>query len=139
LADADGAYFSAADVVDGAIARLAPAELSKEGAAFREFWQQSAPRVPLGMDQRFNNFVGRSRYRWTSPWNSSLPDATLASGLLERGLTGALNQIAPSFGGAPAGLAPRSYLAVVERSPEADYGVASVEEEASLHVVAGRW
>ncbi|HXT59577.1 MAG TPA: hypothetical protein VN699_13130 [Pirellulales bacterium] len=139
LADADGAYFSAAEIADDAIARLAPAELAKEGAAFREFWQQSAPGVPLGMDQQSNNFVGGRRFRWPSPWNNSLPDATLASGLLERGLTGALNQVFPSFGAAPAGLVPRSYLAIVERSPDADYGVASVEEEASLHVVAGRW
>jgi hypothetical protein len=139
LADADGAYFSAAEIDDGALAPLAPADLAQENAAFRELSQKNPPGVPFGMDQQFNNFVGGRRFRWASPWNNSLPDATLASGLLERGPIEALNQVAPGFGGAPAGMKPRSYLAIVERSPEADYGVASVEEEASLHVIVGRW
>jgi hypothetical protein len=139
LADADGAYFSAANINDGAIAPLVPADLAQENAAFRELSQKNPVGVPFGMDQQFNNFVGGRRFRWASPWNNSLPAATQASGLLERGLTEALNQVASGFGRAPAGLTPRSYLAVVERSPEADYGVASVEEEASLHVVEGRW
>jgi hypothetical protein len=139
LADAGGAYFSAAEIDDGALAPLVPADLAKENAAFRELSQKNPVGVPFGMDQQFNNFVGGRRFRWASPWNNSLPDATLASGLLERGLTDALNQVASGFGTAPAGLAPRSYLAIVDRSPEADYGVASVEEEASLHVIVGRW
>ncbi len=36
-------------------------------------------------------------------------------------------------------LAPRTFVAIVDRSPEVVLGVESVHEEASLHMVAGHW
>ena len=36
-------------------------------------------------------------------------------------------------------LPPRSYLALVERSPEFELGLDSATDESSLHVIYGRW
>ena len=41
--------------------------------------------------------------------------------------------------GASLPLKPGSYLAIVDRSPEVVLGVSSAREEASLHVVLGKW
>jgi hypothetical protein len=36
-------------------------------------------------------------------------------------------------------LPPRTYIAIVETSPEMELGTHSANEESSLHVVIGRW
>jgi hypothetical protein len=36
-------------------------------------------------------------------------------------------------------LAPRTYLAIVERSPEVVFGTDQAQEEASTHLVTGAW
>ncbi|MCH8046597.1 MAG: hypothetical protein IID44_23060 [Planctomycetes bacterium] len=33
----------------------------------------------------------------------------------------------------------RSYVAIVDRSPEVELGLESAQEEASFHVIVGRW
>jgi hypothetical protein len=55
------------------------------------------------------------------------------TGILERSVAEAL--------GAAAGqrLLPRSYVALVERSPEFEAGLESASDESSLHVIYGRW
>ncbi len=34
---------------------------------------------------------------------------------------------------------PRSYVAIVDRSPEQEFGLDSVDEESGFHVIIGRW
>ncbi len=53
---------------------------------------------------------------------------------LLRGLDAALEQIDQ-----PTKMRPRSYVAIVEKSPEVDFGVADVQQVSSLHVIVGRW
>jgi hypothetical protein len=36
-------------------------------------------------------------------------------------------------------LGPRSFVAIVDQSPEVVLGIDSAKEEASLHIVAGEW
>lgn len=39
----------------------------------------------------------------------------------------------------PISLPPRNYLAIVEQSPEVDYGIESPEQEMPVHVIHGTW
>jgi hypothetical protein len=63
------------------------------------------------------------RYRYSS--SQSMP--AQSTGRLETAL------------GAPAALAPGSYLAIVEESPEVVLGTPSAREESGFHVILGKW
>lgn len=139
LADAEGNHFRAEAIPSGGAAKAEPADLTAERIAFRKLYDLRRPQVPPGFDGQRSRLVATRRWRWTSPWNNSLPPATLSSSLLERELEFALLGFSRTQGGQAAGLQPRSYVAVVERSPEVEYGVDSYREEESLHVVVGRW
>jgi hypothetical protein len=52
---------------------------------------------------------------------------------MEAGLAEALQQVT---GGK---LEPRSYVAIVEHSPETELGTPAAREEAGFHVVVGHW
>ncbi|HUY88773.1 MAG TPA: hypothetical protein VMV10_08575 [Pirellulales bacterium] len=138
LADEEGQCFSAAGIEAGAKVALTPADLPKVGEAFRKILVQTAPGVPPGLDRRSYGFSRGYNTRWQSPLNNSLPAASLASSLLERGISDVYLQVAPGYG-RTGGLPPRTYAAIVSRSPETDYGVEEVEEAGSLHVILGKW
>lgn len=137
-ADEQGQCFHAVGIEAGATAVLQPADLEAIGESMRRIVQRVAPGEPPGFDRNNSTYSRRINYRWQSPLNTSLPAATVAMSVLERGIRDALASISPG-GGKPGALPPRSYVAIVSRSPETDYGVDMVEEAGSLHVVVGRW
>lgn len=138
LADEEGRCFSADMVEAGAKVALTEADLAKVGEAFRQILMQTSPGEPPGLDRRNFGFARRFNFRWQSPLNSSLPGATMSSSLLERGISDVFARVAPGFG-KPGGLPPRTYAAIVSRSPETDYGVEPVEEAGSFHLILGKW
>lgn len=137
-ADELGQCFHAAGIESGAAAALEPADLEAVGGSLRRIVQRVAPSEPPGFDRNSYSFGRSTYYRWQSPLNSTLPSASTGSSLLERGISDTLAMILPG-GGKPGALPPRTYVAIVSRSPETDYGVDLVEEAGSLHVVVGRW
>ncbi len=139
LADAAGNHYRAESIAPDGTATLEAADLGVEGAWLGALYEQRRPADPSAFDRRNSGFVSGVRFRWVSPWNNALPPATLQTSLLERELDWAFRLVAPGAGSKPPGLSPRSYLAIVERSPEVEYGVDSYEEEESLHLVVGRW
>ncbi|MEX2559818.1 MAG: hypothetical protein WD403_07875, partial [Pirellulales bacterium] len=140
LADSSGTHFRAVNVAEGAEVPLEPADLKAEREALGKVFQDSAPQVPEGLDpQAFADSFG-SGYRygyWTST-SANAPAASLHSSCLERAISRAIAD-SGRFQPVPVPLPPRSYVAVVERSPEVLYGVERVREQASLHVVTGTW
>jgi len=137
-ADEQGQCFHALGIETGSTAALQPADLEAVGASLRRIVQRVAPSEPPGFDRNSSAFGRRVYFRWQSPLNTSLPGATTNSSLLERGISDTLAMIVPG-GGRPGALPPRTYVAIVSRSPETDYGIDTVEEAGSLHVVVGRW
>jgi hypothetical protein len=92
------------------------------------------PAVPDGMEPgEYITLFGTS-YRSYGP-GSNVDDPLQATGRLEVSL-GAVMAMQP---GNPALLAPGSYVALVDRSPEVVMGLESVKEEDSLHIIYGRW
>jgi hypothetical protein len=53
---------------------------------------------------------------------------------LQRALRAARQQMAQ-----PTRMAPRTYIAIVDKSPEVEFGVREVRQVSSLHVIVGRW
>jgi hypothetical protein len=142
LADDDGKHYHAVDLAAGARAALEPVEPGVEQTAMQEFVSEHLPGLPQGfVPPSASTFRGRRRYYYMAASNNSLPAAALGSSRLEIGLrdatAGADRGGTSKTAGAP--LAPRSYIALVERSPEVVFGVDNPREEDSLHVVVGSW
>jgi hypothetical protein len=140
LADSSGTHFRAVNVAEGAEVPLEPADLRAEREALGKVFQENAPQVPEGLDPRAfaDSFGYGNRYRYWSSTSANAPAASLHSSCLERAISRAIADPG-RFQPVAAPLAPRSYVAVVDRSPEVLYGVERVREQASLHVVTGTW
>ncbi|MFC1596945.1 hypothetical protein ACFL5Q_03260, partial [Planctomycetota bacterium] len=128
-----GQYFRAADVeTDGAVEAEA-AELADVQAWLEQTFRESEPSFPVGMDRggQIGSYGWSSyRNRWRGRYGQvDIPDPSQKTGLLETSLAAVRTRP----------LEPGSYLAVVDGSPEVVLGVASAREEASLHVILGKW
>jgi len=129
----DGGYFWTADLaVDAAkdAEAIDPAEAQRR---LQPTFRECEPKYPAGMDRagpRGNSSWSGYGSRWS--WMSSqtdIPSPRQNGGVLEISLAAAR----------AASLEPGSYVAIVERSPEVVAGTSSAREEASLHVILGRW
>ena len=120
-------------------AELSPITLAAARANLLRVHQAHQPQLPEGARRYYSGGmfgISRRRY-WGWGGGSALVPPTQTESLLEDQLR---LLAAPPAGGRDDPLAaPRSYVAVVERSPEAVLGVPSAKEEASYHVVFGRW
>ncbi len=93
-------------------------------------------------DRSFFGLGGRYRYQYPYRYGpaypmqsgaAALPDATQNTSVLERTIREAGEQLKNDK------LPVRSYVAVVESSPEVELGAAAAREEASIHIVVGKW
>lgn len=143
LADEAGRLFRAADIAPGERKALSPTTNRKDEA---EVWRLVSDRRPAAppdfVDRDISGFSYRRRMIFYPQMNNQISQPTLESGRLEAGMRAA---VTGSEGDAiynqPPDYTPppRSYVAIVERSPEVDYGVSEPREEDSLHVVVGKW
>jgi hypothetical protein len=97
----------------------------------QEALSANAPRTPEGFDPNMRRRRGFGYYYGYSYRNNSLPPASQTGSLFERKMS---QLSSPAFK-----LAPKSYIAIVERSAETPTGVESAKEEASFHVIYGKW
>jgi uncharacterized membrane protein len=119
---------------------LKPVDASEERSAIQELVNDRKPGVPQGFvppsEAMFRN---RIRY-YGSGTSGNVSGASLGTSRLEAGVRDVVmgaDKQASKADRAP--LAPRTYIAIVERSPEVDFGVDDPREEDSLHVIAGSW
>jgi hypothetical protein len=109
--------------------------------ARRKLWQrfqENLPRKPEGMQTRYygySSMFGLRYYRGRYGNNPALTPPTQKTGRLETSLA---DLFSLGSGGLSV-LQPDSYVAVVEKCPEVVPGVASAREEASYHVIWGKW
>ncbi|MDX1948042.1 MAG: hypothetical protein SFU86_21765 [Pirellulaceae bacterium] len=132
LRDREGNYWSAEALAAGDGGPLAAADLPTAADKLRKLYG----RHPLELPANFHPDQS-SGLDWLVPGGFSgfFPDGTdpwMEASLLESQLARAAKPVAEP-------LDPHSYVAVVERSPLVPYGVPRVREEASLHVLRGRW
>jgi hypothetical protein len=133
----DGNYYLAHDVPAGATADAALATRGEVAALVSQACAAHRPEYPPGLDRQKVSGLSGGRYGY---WNymlsagaETLSDPVLASGRLEKSLA----EI--DARGNAAVLAPGSYVALVEQSPEVELGTPAAREEASFHVIQGVW
>lgn len=135
LTDREGAYFKIHNLAPGASATLAPAELEKEAATLQKLALATAPRTPEDFDPYTgqSGLFGFNRRWWWGSSNQNVQAPDCAKSLLEKGIGLLGADLAKS------GLAPGNYIAVTDGSPALELGLDNLEQEASLHVIVGRW
>ncbi|HVX13139.1 MAG TPA: hypothetical protein VHC22_18285 [Pirellulales bacterium] len=142
LTDENGRHYRAADIAPGGRASLTPVDdPSEEEADIYDFVVKHQPGVPEGfVPPSSYGYRARRRYYYAGT-NLSLPAPSAGTNRLEVGLREAVIGAGKGSWSKPAGfsLPKRSYLALVERSPEVVFGVDAPREEDSLHVVVGTW
>jgi hypothetical protein len=129
----DGQYYWAEDVDSEATVPLTVVTLDDAVSRLQKAWRAAEPQLPPGFEPPTGGaFSGRRRYWWTS---SRGEDPHCAASRLEE-----LLDWPQGLGKSDSGpLAPGSYVAVVDRSPEVVLGLAAREAEGGYHVVFGQW
>lgn len=136
VCDADGKKYGAENVAADASVTLEADAAGSFDAVRQHFlraFEQHYPKRPKGLNE-YDLIRGRFRYYPMAQRTGSVRRlAAEGDDRLESGLAEAQRRLAESK------LAPRTYVAIVERSPEVELGVAAAREEASFHVILGRW
>ncbi len=95
------------------------------------------PQEPAELSSGESDAVVSRRARYRPYWRYGLQNYT---GKLSENLAGnALSNLAGLLGEPALNLPPRTYLAITEKGPEVETGISYAKEEASFHVVEGRW
>jgi len=97
--------------------------------------QPEAPAALAGSDRDFSSLRGRSGRRMYRGY-----DPSAASGQLAENIANTAIADLAGLNGRPAlDMPPRSYVAVTTTGPEVATGIPYAAEEASFHVIVGRW
>ncbi len=146
VAGENGKYYAAEQIETGAVSTLSLVD--EDRIALKTMvtaLSESQPRRPdLMVNHDNRSFFGLNGQRsygqnvYGPGWNyrtsgGNEPAPMQSTGILERSLTAIQEELLSGQ------LPPRSYIAIVEHSPEMQLGAPSAHEEASLHVVVGSW
>ncbi len=105
--------------------------------SWRRCYNRNRPQRPPGMSGSSYSVFGIDRQYASIPLgynrNQNIDSATLHTSILERAL------VELTDGSNPVLSQPRTYVAIVDRSPEVSFGLKSVKEEDSFHVILGKW
>jgi len=150
IVDEDCNCFTADSVATGAAASLQAIESQNEAGAghFQRLLSENEPAPPLGSQTDGRSVFGLYRQpqvpyvqnlqyqlgnaNYNQLYNSGSPQ-TQDRGTLERELAALVEQMVKNK------LPPRTYVAVVESSPEVELGTPAAREESSFHVIKGEW
>lgn len=133
----DGKCYTAEGIDPGAKAQLQEVAAADARTGTAKAYHANKLGYPPGLDpgrlqaSSYRGYSRRYRFAYGVP---STVQATQDTGRLEQALS-ALDPARSS--GRP--LPPRSYLAIVEQSPEVVLGTPRAREEASFHVIRGTW
>ncbi len=129
VCDADDSIYKAELIGDGRSATLTQASRQAEFQAWNALLAQHRPQYPTGFDPRqienAADVLGLDYRRRSRALN-----VTFTNNVFEDGLRRTWRQ--------PSSLGPRSYLAIVEQGPTVSLGAAT-DQQASFHVVIGKW
>ncbi len=125
----DGKYFGVAGVAPNATAVAVAVKPSEALAQMRPLFAKAQPRMPPGAESTVDSFISLGY------GGGGADTRTAKTGRLEDSIT-AIQKYGANRKSTV--LAPGSYAAIVEKSPEVELGT-DATEESSLHMVVGRW
>jgi hypothetical protein len=132
LCDSQDRRFETESLNPGEQAAAAIMDVQVAGAAWRSRYRAHRPNYPEGFNPRglddVTEFFSMGRWRPTS----HLPDPAFEVSVLETGIREALDRDFEN-------LTPRTYVAILGRSPFVALGVEQPSVESGFHVVVGRW
>lgn len=134
LRDKYGDHWSAENLKPDDATNLKPADLKKAGDQLLALYKENPPDFPRGYDPNMhNNAISllMPSYGWMNVDTASSQPA-MASSLLE-------SNLATSTRPGTHELGRKTYVAVTRSSAAVPYGVERVREEASLHIIRGRY
>ena len=136
LRDSRGDYFSSQSLASEGSAKFAPVDLASAEGVLHKLADAVEPEYPqknwdTSLHKNALGFLGGPNYGWMGVDNSASPPDMLAS-LLESSIDAAIQPTRNP-------LMPGTYIAIVNRSPSVPIGVPRAREEASLHVIRGRY
>lgn len=135
-----GQCYLAGRIDAGAVAALQPVTWLDALAPLEQACRDNKPVLPISMRTRrggdiLDIYSGRRGHSRSRSGRLMLDLPSQDAGRLEQLL--ALQRSSGRPGSPP--LQPGSYVAVVEHSPEVELGTAAAREEASFHVILGKW
>jgi hypothetical protein len=136
LRDNLGNYFSSQDLAAEGSAKLASIDLKAADGVLQKLADAVEPDYPqknwdTSLHKNALGFLGGPSYGWMGVDSSASPPDMLAS-VLESSIEAVTEPTRHP-------LLPGTYIAIVNRSPAVPIGVPRAREEASLHVIRGRW
>jgi hypothetical protein len=135
LADSRGDYFAGEKIAVQTAQQLKPTDLASAQRALRSLSDPARPVSeydPTQETEGLLSVVGGGRRYVGIRTDVGIGMPQMAASLLEMRLSAALAPVANPP-------APKSYIAIVEKSPTVVSGVSRGHQEASLHVVVGRY
>jgi hypothetical protein len=132
LRDRRGDFWKGENLADGQGAALAAVTAADAAALLKQLIGADPPELPEGYDPSLHNTafsMFMPSYGWYNV-DASATQPLMATSILESNL---------AYATRPGDMARGSYLAIVTSSPTAPTGVPRVREEASLHVIRGRY
>ena len=97
--------------------------------------EPEAPSALTGSERDFSSMRGRPARRMFRRYQPPSGGEQLGDNLANL----AISDLAGMNGRPALDLPPRSYVAVTVRGPEVETGIPNAVEEASFHVIVGRW
>jgi len=132
----DGRFYAGEAITRGGVASLRPLEPAEAARRLRDMARANQPELPAGLNPAALNSLTRSGYYnryWYGPLSGNQAAPSPRTSRLEQLLAG-LAEAGPQ-----AALGPGEYAAVLETAPEVVLGTAAAREEASCHVILGKW
>lgn len=146
VVDTDGKAYRAEDCPENAPITLMVADLPTELSDLKQRIESARGVIPEGVPIEDLKAAAGGRWgvRYSYPNSQYAADVNSRNGRLETLLVEAAGVETGGNGlpiepAKPLFVGPRTYVAIVDRSPEAPTGVPVVRDEGSLHVIVGRW
>lgn len=134
--DKEGMFFAGDGIENETRAALEPISRTQAVQRIVPIVRDNEPEAPAALSVSDRDFrMGRSRRGYMTRYRQQFSSDQLAENLAGRAIT----DLAGLNGRPALDLPPRSYVAVTEKGPEVETGISYAQEEASFHVIVGRW
>jgi hypothetical protein len=137
--DDEGHVFAGEGLAAGAAADLTPTTREDAVARLRTFVTDNLLVAPPELNDESSSYAVSQRRQRRQFFRSQLGLDYSPERLEDNLMNGEISTLVGLSGDSPLDLPPRSYMAITVTGPEVVSGIPSAVEEASFHVVVGKW